>query len=158
MKDYEGVPVILDFSEVRKYYPFGLHILKWVEQKRVDIKGLKDTMREERRRFFRIHTPPIVLYRCADGVPSLGVKRLDISKGGIRPLLPEDPKDKVIQLMIYLPNRPIPIFAKGKAVWTKVRDTEEGKFFETGIEFTRIKQSDKAEIEIFINESLSYRP
>jgi len=44
MEDYEGFPVILDFSEVRKYYPFGLHILKWVERKGVIIKGLKDTM------------------------------------------------------------------------------------------------------------------
>jgi len=44
MEDYEGLPVILDFSEVRKYHPFGLHILnKWVERKGVVIKGLKDT-------------------------------------------------------------------------------------------------------------------
>ena len=114
-------------------------------------------MAEERRRFPRIHTPPIVLYRCADEVPPLGVKRLDISKGGIRLLLPEDLKDKVIQLMIYLPSHR-PISAKGKAVWIKERETEEGRFFETGIEFTKLEQSDKAAIETFINESLSYGP
>ena len=112
---------------------------------------------EERRRFPRIYTPPIVLYRCADEVPPLGVKRLDISKGGIRLLLPEDPKDKVIQLMIYLPNHH-PISTIGKAIWTKVRETEEGKFFETGMEFTQLEQPDKAAIETFINESLSYCP
>jgi len=43
LENYEGLPVILDFNEVRKYYPFGLHILKWVERKRLIIKGLKDT-------------------------------------------------------------------------------------------------------------------
>jgi len=93
-------------------------------------------------------------------VPPLGVKWLDISKGGIRLLLPEDPKDKVIQLTIYLPNYR-PISAKGQAVWIKERQTEEEKFFETGIEFTQLEQSDKAAIETFINEvneSLSYRP
>jgi len=74
----------------------------------------KENIAEERRRFPRVHPPPIVLYRFVDGVPPLGVKRPDISKGGICLLLPEDPKEKVIQLMIYLPNRPIPISAKGK--------------------------------------------
>jgi len=119
-----------------------------------EIEKLK--LGKERRRFPRIHTPPIVLYRCADEVPPLGVKRLDISKGGIRLLLPEDPKDKVIQLMIYLPNHHHrPISAIGKAIWTKVRETEEGKFFETGMEFTQLEQPDKAEIATFINESLS---
>lgn len=43
LENYEGLPVILDFSEVRKHYPFGLDILnKWVERKRLIIKGLKD--------------------------------------------------------------------------------------------------------------------
>lgn len=43
MEDYEGLPVILDFSKVKQYHPFGLNILKWVERKGLVIKGLKDT-------------------------------------------------------------------------------------------------------------------
>ncbi len=112
-------------------------------------------MGKERRRSPRIHMLPIVLYRCADERPPLGAKVLDISKEGIHLFLSESPKGKVIQLMIYLPNRNLPISATGKAVWTKVRETKEGKFFETGMEFTRLEQPDKAEIETFINENLS---
>ncbi len=155
MEDYQGLPVILDFSGVKKYYPFGLHILKWAEQQRVDIKVLKDTMQEERRHFPRVYTPPIVLYRFEDKHPPLGVKRFDVSEGGIRLLLPEDPKGKVIQLMIYLSDHPISV--KGKAVWIKERETKEGRFFETGLEFTKLEQPDKTEIESFIMETLSYR-
>ncbi|HIC90972.1 MAG TPA: hypothetical protein EYP21_02710 [Syntrophaceae bacterium] len=43
LEDYQGLPLVLDFSKVRKYHPFGLHTLKWVEGKDVIIKGLKDT-------------------------------------------------------------------------------------------------------------------
>jgi len=113
--------------------------------------NFENNLVEERRRFPRIHSPPIVLYRCADELPPLGVKRFDISKGGIRLLLPKDPEDKAIQLMIYLPDHH-PISTIGKAIWTKARETEEGKFFETGIEFTQLEQPDKAAIETFINE------
>lgn len=45
MKDYQGLPVILDFSGVRKYYPFGLHVLnKRLERKRVVIKDLNNNL------------------------------------------------------------------------------------------------------------------
>lgn len=44
MEDYEDLPLVLDFSEVRKYHPFGLHMLKWIKRKGVFIKGLKDTI------------------------------------------------------------------------------------------------------------------
>ncbi len=111
----------------------------------------------ERRRFTRIYTPPIVLYRFGDEVPPLGVKRLDISKGGIRLLLPEDPEDKAIQLMIYLPNHP-PISAIAKAIWTKARETKEGKLFETGMEFTHLEKPDGAKIETYVNERSCYLP
>ncbi len=114
-------------------------------------------MKKERRRFLRTDTLPIVLYRYADDMPPLGVKRFDISREGIRLLLPENPKGKVIQLMIYLPNHNLPISTIGRAIWTEVRETEEGNFFETGLEFTKLEQPDKAEIESFIMETLSYR-
>ncbi|HIC90973.1 MAG TPA: PilZ domain-containing protein [Syntrophaceae bacterium] len=108
---------------------------------------------EERRRSPRVYTPPIVLYRFSDGYALLGVKRLDISEGGIRLLLPEHPGARVIQLIIYLSDPPICV--KGKAVWIKERETEEGRFFETGIEFIQMKSADKVEIAAFIYDTLS---
>jgi len=102
------------------------------------------TVSNERRHFSRAHISPVVLYRfageCSNRSP-VEVKCLDISEGGIRLLLSEEPKSKDIQLMIYAPYPPISI--SGEVVWINRKETEKGKFFETGIRFTEPKPIDK---------------
>jgi len=78
------------------------------------------------------------------------VRSLDVGEGGIRLLLPEEPKGKEMKMRIYLPYGRKPIFASGEVVWTREKETEEGKFFETGIRFTKIEPTDKQKILFFV--------
>ncbi len=106
-------------------------------------------MRKERRKFSRVRISVEVGGKHIDS-PLIKVRSLDISLGGIHLLLPEKlPKDTVMELEINLPLPPV--ITRGKVVWIKETETKKGKFFQTGIEFTEIKQADKARIEAFIH-------
>ncbi len=109
-------------------------------------------MREERRRFLREPIYVRVKVRHNDSALT-GLMSLDISVGGIRLLSPEElPKDKVMELQINVPSSPV--IARGKVVWTKEVETEEGNFFQIGIQFIEVKPEDKARIEIFIRDGV----
>jgi len=108
-------------------------------------------MVEERRRYPR---EPIYVgteVRHNDSVLTRVISH-DISVGGMHLLSPEElPKDKVMELEI---NAPSPIITRGKVVWTKETETEEGKFFQTGIQFTEINPEDKLRIEAFVRDGV----
>ncbi len=109
-------------------------------------------MGEERRRFPRVRISVEVGGKHSDG-PLTKVNSFDISVGGIRLFLPRKlPKGKVIELEINLPFQAV--IARGQVVWTKETETEEGKFFQTGIQFTEMNPTDKARIEAFIHKTM----
>jgi len=112
--------------------------------KRATTNAGNHTVSKERRRFSRAHISPVVLYRFAgerSNRSPVEVRCLDISEGGIHLLLSEEPKSKDIQLMIYAPYPPISV--SGEIVWINEKETEKGKFFETGIKFAETKPIDK---------------
>jgi len=109
---------------------------------------------EERRRFPREPVSVEVGVRHS-GWPLTKVRSLDITVRGIRLFLPEElPKDKVMELEINVPL--LPIITRGKVVWINKVETKEGKFFQAGMEFTEIKQTDKARIETFTRNGSWY--
>jgi c-di-GMP-binding flagellar brake protein YcgR len=92
--------------------------------------------REERRIFARVPISVEVIAKQGD-LPVIKAKTLDISDGGIRLMsLKELPKGRVMELEMNLPM-PLTI-ALGEVVWTRELETKEGKFFQAGIDFTRI--------------------
>jgi len=107
-------------------------------------------MTEERRKFPRVRISVEVEAKHSDW-PLIKAKSSDISVGGIRLFLPNKlPKGKVMELEVSLPFPPV--VTHGKVVWIKEVKTKEGKFFQTGIEFTELKPTDKAKIEAFIRD------
>jgi len=107
-------------------------------------------MREERRRFRREVISVGVVIRYNDWSLT-GIKSLDISVSGIRLTLEEEiPQGKVVNLEINVPSPPV--VARGRVVWTRREETKEGKFFQAGIEFIEIKQTDKVRIETYTKE------
>jgi hypothetical protein len=42
LENYQGLPVTLDFTKVRKCHPFGLNILKRAARKGTVMRGLED--------------------------------------------------------------------------------------------------------------------
>ena len=74
----------------------------------------------------------------------------DIGAGGVRIILPEQlPKDKPVDLKLFLFSDPIPLPARGRAVWSKVKQRFEiklnaapkfdsGKKYWIGIQFVEI--------------------
>jgi len=106
-------------------------------------------MREERRRFPRVRISVEVQGKHSDR-SLIKASSFDISEAGIRLFLSEElPKGKVMELEINLPFPPV--IARGEVMWTKEVETKEGKFFQTGIDFTEMKPADKAKIEAFVH-------
>lgn len=109
-------------------------------------------MGKEKRRFPRVRISVEVGAKHSNW-PLIKVNSLDISVGGIRLFLPKKlPKGKVMELEINLPFQAV--IARGQVVWTKEVETEEGKFFQTGIQFTEMKPADKAKIEVFVHKTM----
>lgn len=91
---------------------------------------------EERRIFARVPISVEVVAKQGD-LPVIKAKTLDISDGGIRLMSSKElPKGRVMELEMNLPM-PLTI-ALGEVVWTRELETKEGKFFQAGIDFTRI--------------------
>jgi c-di-GMP-binding flagellar brake protein YcgR len=105
---------------------------------------------EERRKFPRVAVSIEVRAKHGD-LPMIEAKSFDMSEGGIGLLFAEDlPRGKVMELEMNLPVSPV--VAHGEVTWTKEVETEEGKFFQTGIEFTDIKPEDKAKLKDFLDK------
>lgn len=101
-------------------------------------------MEQERRRFPRV---PISLEIGAkySGRPLIKARSFDISGGGIRLFLPERlPRGEVMELEIKFPSQTA--VTHGKVVWTQDVERMGNKFFQTGIQFTRMKPTDRARI------------
>lgn len=92
----------------------------------------------ERRRYPRL---PI----CTDvgvkqsSMPVVKAKGCDMSVGGIRLFSRERlPRGNLMELEM---NLPVPtVIACGQVAWTKEVETKEGKFFQVGINFSRLEQ------------------
>ncbi len=71
--------------------------------------------------------------------PVIKAKGCDMSVGGIRLFSRERlPRGKLMELEM---NLPLPsVIARGEVAWTEEVETKEGKFFQIGINFTRLEQ------------------
>ena len=101
-------------------------------------------MKDERRRFRRVPISLEIGAKYSDG-PLIKARSFDISGGGIRLFLPKKlPKGEVVKLKINLSVPPI--IAYGKVVWTQDIEGIGIKSFQTGIQFTGMKPTDRAKI------------
>jgi len=101
---------------------------------------------EEKRKFIRIAAPLVVVYKSV-GKTFASKKTIakDFSEDGIR--FPVYEKLKVgapLELHIELPFDTIPIFAKGRVVWSKALSSEEGsEIYDAGVQFTQMQAFDR---------------
>lgn len=110
-------------------------------------------MGEEKREYRRWPATLVVVYGFAgqeSSLPPIHVRSFDFGEGGMRLILPEKPKEKDIELRIYLPYARRPLFACGEIVWMQEIETEEGTYFQTGIHFTQIQPADKQKLLSFV--------
>jgi hypothetical protein len=105
------------------------------------------SVRNERRRFPRAPVFLEVRAKHRD-LPVIYAKGLDLSVGGICILSPEElPGGRVVELAMNIP----PVIARGRVVWEEWVETDEGEFFQTGIQLTEIKPVDKATLKAFLH-------
>ncbi len=77
----------------------------------------------------------------------------DISTMGMKLSLNEGlEKGTVLEMKIDIPSEKVPIFARGKVTWQREVEEEKKRYFEAGIYFTTIKDSDKERIYAFVYE------
>lgn len=106
---------------------------------------------EEKRRFPRV---PISVQVKAKhgGLSVVSGRSYDISWGGMGLLSPEElPKGEVMDLEMDLPGSPVN--ARGQVAWTKEVETEEGKCFQIGIQFTEVEPEHKARLDAFFDQT-----
>ena len=105
----------------------------------------------ERRNFVRVKIPcTITLLQPRD--LTLGCQTENISAGGIRVLLTKRlPISSTINLAIYISSKE-PLVCQGKVVWSFARTMKDPDtlFFDTGIEFSAIKDKDVEAINSLI--------
>jgi hypothetical protein len=96
-------------------------------------------------------------YRCKVAVlkkgkkEELGARTQNIGIGGVCVILKKElDKFSDVKLILYLENSHAPLECEGRIMWV-VRSQDE---FDTGIEFTNIKEDDLARIEKVVVECL----
>lgn len=77
----------------------------------------------------------------------------DINTMGMKLSLNEElAKGVVLEMKIDVPGEKAPIFARGEVAWHREVEEEGKRFFEVGLHFTKIKDSDKERIYTFVFE------
>lgn len=109
----------------------------------------------ERRRFFRLNLlADLTFTRSSISEEEKVSLTKNISKGGICFIVYEQMSvGEILDLNVYLPDKNKPINVTGRVNWVKefsIGDPVKGKRFDVGIEFLRISEQDKEEIERYI--------
>ena len=118
---------------------------------------------EERRRYIRWKVPAKIYerwdiptkvnYRVEETKIRSEALCRDINTMGLRLSLNEElGKGTVLEMNIDIPGEKAPIFVSGEVAWQREVEEEGKRFFEVGLHFTTIKDSDKERIYTFVFE------
>jgi c-di-GMP-binding flagellar brake protein YcgR len=110
---------------------------------------------EERRKFIRLNALTDVSYTKHPPKEKIKLSLAkNISTGGICLIVYEEiKKSEILDLKIYIPEGKLPVNAIGRVAWVKefiIGDASQGKRYDVGIEFIKIKKEDIDRINKYV--------